>query len=211
MQRVAEVGRHNVSDAVYFSPPQLSSPDWYQAICTAHLQQVQCVGWDTFRQTPAAGGTQKFQSRVAEPCLLNTGPTRINQANGVAEPFWPAQVHYCLPGHWTWHGQLIQHCSKVLDSLENCWTRAGYKIGLTGKTPEARWEHAEYGYQDQSEYQGMLVLAMLPSFVEGALLEAALIDKYINCPGCENRQLGGQGHRTEGDHAHWIYVVHKSI
>jgi hypothetical protein len=188
------VGTTLPKQAVYFSPPQLSSHVCIRALalCTCYKCKL-CFGMLS-GMSPAACCTQQFIGRVAEHC-----PT----------------THFNLD----WQDHLDQggaakplRCTTPCQ-LAECGTARLYRtvtksMGLPAELPDnCRIQNITYRKHTGDtvgkylEYQDML----------GGLLEVYIIHKYINFPACENIQLGLQGHNTKGCHPHWVCLCSAHI
>lgn len=87
-------------------------------------------------------------------------------------------IEFRLPGSKVTAGRVLQHASKVIESLIQKHYPLIFKIGYT-HDPCWRWGNSMYGYCHAKEkWSKMCVLCISDEQYSPAMLEAALIDKF---------------------------------
>ena len=84
-----------------------------------------------------------------------------------------------LPTRATSAGLVLQHCLQVIDAIYESHAPLIYKVGFTHNVIH-RWSNHRYGYMwEKDKWQKMVVLFISKEPWSIAMLEAALIDRYL--------------------------------
>ena len=84
-----------------------------------------------------------------------------------------------LPTRATSAGLVLQHCLQVIDAIHESHAPMTYKVGFSHNVIH-RWSNHRYGYMwEKDKWQKMVVLFISKEPWSIAMLEAALIDRYL--------------------------------
>ena len=102
---------------------------------------------------------------------------------------------------------ILDHCELCICSL---WNKhpAVFKIGIT-RNPVERWSY--YSKDKFDRWAGMRVLVVLADAISVGIVEAAMIRRFENAPGCRNVQKGGEGVDFAGAGPYFVYVVFRCL
>ena len=106
--------------------------------------------------------------------------------------------------------QVLAHAEKSVLQLSSKHP-AVFKIGIT-MDPVARWKHPQYGYsRDRRErWQKMKLVGVFSESFSAGLVEAVLIRRFKDTPGCRNDRPGGET-ACPGEGPHFTYVTYKVL
>ena len=106
--------------------------------------------------------------------------------------------------------QVLAHAEKCILQLSSKHP-AVFKIGIT-RDPTVRWKHPQYGYsRDRRErWQQMKLGGVFSDSFSAGLLEAFLIRKFKDTPGCRNDRLGGET-ACPREGPHFTYVTYRVL
>ena len=89
------------------------------------------------------------------------------------------RISLWLPTRATSAGLVLQRCLQVIDAIHETHSPLIYKVGFSHDVIH-RWSNHRYGYMwEKDKWQNMVVLFISKEPWSIAMLEAALIDRYL--------------------------------